>query len=100
MARFDALRPFRPGLRSLARGMRQDPGAALLVPLLVPSAMRWMLEAAHIDLDPLSGPVKIARLTVLYARALRVWINEDGEDDASTMAELDRLLRGAESWVR
>jgi AcrR family transcriptional regulator len=100
MARFDALRPFRAGLKSVADDLSRDPGAAALLALLLPGAMAWMLEAANIDTTGMNGPVKTAVLTALYAKVLRTWLAETGEDDARTMAELDRRLKQTERWLK
>ena len=100
MARFDAMRPFRAGLKSVANDLSRDPGAAALLGLLVPGAMGWMLEAASIDTTGIKGPMKMMVLTGLYTRVLRTWLRETGEDDARTMSELDKRLKQAERWFR
>ena len=100
MARFDAMRPFRAGLKSVADDLPRDPGAAALLGLLVPGAMAWMLEAANIDTTGMNGPVKTVVLTSLYARVLRTWLAETSEDDARTMSELDKRLKQAERWLK
>jgi AcrR family transcriptional regulator len=100
MARFDALKPFRPGLKAILKDAPRDPAAAALMAAMLPPAMAWMLEAAGIDAGGLAGPVKVLALSGLYAKALRVWLEDGTEDSAKTMAELDRLLKRAEGWAK
>ena len=51
------------------------------------------LEAASLSADGVSGLVKIKALSALYLRILPVWFRDDSEDQAKTMAALDRSLR-------
>jgi AcrR family transcriptional regulator len=99
MARFDALKPFKPGLKAIVKDGWRDPCAAGLLAMMVPPGMAWMLEAAGINTGGLTGPTKVLALSGLYARALRVWMDDETEDQAKTMAELDRLLKQAEGWA-
>ncbi|MGB5948410.1 MAG: helix-turn-helix domain-containing protein [Parvibaculum sp.] len=98
MLRFDALAPQKPALRKIARDLARDPvaAAALLRPAL--QSLGWMLEAAGIDASGLRGALRVRGLALVWAAAFRVWL-EDGEDQAKTMAELDRRLRQGEDLI-
>lgn len=98
MLRFDALAPQKPALRNIARDLARDPvaAAALLRPAL--QSLGWMLEAAGIDASGLRGALRVRGLALVWAAAFRVWL-EDGEDQAKTMAELDRRLRQGEDLI-
>ncbi len=100
MSRLDALAPYKPGLKAIARDVALDPAAGGLIALLLPPSMAWMLEAAGIRLAGPAAPLKVLALTGLYLRVLRVWLSDDSEDGGKTMAELDRLLRHAEGWAK
>ena len=100
MARFDALKPFRPGLKAIAKDSHRDPGSAGLLALLLPPAMGWMLEAAGIAVDGWMGPARVLGLTGIYLQVFRTWMDDDSEDSAKTMAELDRRLKRAEGWAK
>ncbi len=97
MLRFDALGPHKPALKRIALDLVGDPLGA--VPLIRPTlqSLGWMLEAAGIDTSGLRGAVRVRGLALVWAAAFRVWLN-DGEDQAKTMAELDKRLRQAEEW--
>ena len=98
MMRFDALSPVKPALRNISRDLARDPVAA--VALLRPAfhSLGWMLEAAGIDSSGVRGALRVRGLALIWARVFRVWL-EDGEDQAKTMAELDRRLRQAEELL-
>lgn len=92
MARFDALQPYRPALRSMASDASFDPGLARTT--LASAA--WMLQAAGIDTGGLDGATRVAGLAAVYASAFRVWLDDDDPGLARTMAALDRRLRRGE----
>lgn len=98
MMRFDALSPAKPALRNISRDLARDPvaAAALLGPAL--QSLGWMLEAAGIESSGLRGALRVRGLALIWARVFRVWL-DDGEDQAKTMAELDRRLRQAENLL-
>jgi AcrR family transcriptional regulator len=99
MRRFDALGPYRAALEILARELPTDPPAALSAGARLLCAMRWMLEAAGIATDGLSGVVAVKLTAGAYLATLRVWLRDDTPDLAPTMAALDRRLRGIERWL-
>lgn len=98
MRRFDALRPFRDGLRSVLRDLPADPATALAFSCAFGRSMAWMLRAAGIDPDQRGGAALVAGLGTVHARVMRVFLNDDTEDLSRTMAALDNALRGAERW--
>ncbi len=100
MKRLDALTPYKPGLRAIAKDLPRDPGSAVLLSMLVPPAMAWMLEAARIPATGWRAPLRVLGLTQLYTRLLKVWMDDDSEEGGKTMAELDRLLKKAEGWAK
>jgi AcrR family transcriptional regulator len=102
MQRFDTLRPYRPGLAGVVRGLGPLDVAATWAaawPRLGRS-MRWMLEAAGVGTAGLDGELRAAVLSGVYLAAMRVWLRDDTPDMAKTMAELDARLRQAESLSR
>ncbi len=98
MLRFDALAPRKPALKRIAQDLARDPlgAATMLRPAL--QSLGWMLEAAGLDSSGLRGALCVRGLALIWAAVFRVWL-DDGEDQAKTMAELDRRLRQAESWI-
>ena len=61
-------------------------------------SLGWMLEAAGLDSSGFRGALRVRGLALVWAAAFRVWL-DDGEDQAKTMAELDRRLRQAEDLL-
>lgn len=95
-ARFEALAPYREGLRSLAEGARRDPFLALALNRMVVTSMAWMLTAAGIPAHGAIGRLRAQGLALVWARVMRVWFDDDDPGLARTMAALDRRLREAE----
>lgn len=93
MRRFDALAPYKDGVRSVLRASLCDPEAALCGASSLRRSMRWMLEAADIGSGGLRGAVRAKGLSLVYLAVLNVWLRDDTEDMARTMAVLDRQLR-------
>lgn len=98
MRRFDALKPHRPALKAIARGLGRDAPTALCSAPAFLRSMVWMLEAAGISSAGIRGRFRVRALAVLYLRVLQVFIDDETEDISKTMAELDRRLTQAELW--
>ncbi len=92
MARFDALGPYRTGIRSIVSDAAGD--GRLLASLL--KSQRWMLNAAGLDTDGARGAIRVAGLASVYAGVFRTWLDDDDPGLARTMAALDRRLRSGE----
>jgi AcrR family transcriptional regulator len=98
MRRFDALAPYRDAIEALGRDLPADPFAALAAGAGLLRSMCWMLEAAGISGQGLSGAVTVKLTAGAYLATLRTWLRDDSPDLAPTMAALDRRLRGIERW--
>lgn len=99
MERFDILNEYRPGLVSILESFRFDPKQAVIAAPHLCRSMSWMLEAAGIDTGGVSGAVKVAGLTGVYLKTLRVWRDDDSADMAKVMAALDKDLGRVESFA-
>lgn len=96
MRRFDALQAHREGVLAVTDGLARDPVATAV---LLPEALRsmaWMLEAAGLDSHGLKGRLRAKGLAAIWVKTARVWMTDDTEDMAKTMAALDKTLRQAE----
>ncbi len=101
MRRFDALRPHREAVRAVLRDSVRDPVSALcLAAGPMQRTLDWMLEASGIDSGGMRGAIRRKGLGVIYLSVLRVWLDDDSEDMARTMAALDRQLKRAESLIQ
>jgi AcrR family transcriptional regulator len=96
MRRFDALKGQRDAVAAIAGASMRDPLAGLCLSAGLMQSMRWMLEAAGIRTAGPKGRMLARGLTAVWLATLRVWLNDDSEDMASTMAALDRNLKRAE----
>jgi len=99
MRRFEALKPHRAALKSIASELGSDPPTALCSAPAFLRSMTWMLEAAGLSSAGIRGRLRVRALAVMYLCVLRVFVRDDSEDLAKTMAALDRRLRQAEPWL-
>ena len=99
MRRYDALLPYREGLRAVVRDLRAEPLTALAFSRHFGRSMAWMLRAAGVGADGRGGALLTAGLGAVQARVMRVFLEDDTADLARTMAALDAELRRAERWA-
>jgi AcrR family transcriptional regulator len=99
MRRFDALAPHKPALRNLLRDARAGQVPVIPAGVQFGRSMTWTLEAVGAPATGLRGAVRVRLLGVVYLTVLRTWLDDDSEDQARTMAVLDRRLRGVERWL-
>ena len=98
MMRFDTLAPYKPALKRISRDMQRDPVAAAGLVRAMLQSLGWMLEAAGIDSSGLAGAMRVRGIALIWGAVFRTWL-EDGDDQARTMAELDRRLRRGEALL-
>jgi AcrR family transcriptional regulator len=97
MRRFDALIPNRPALRRLLHSARRDPFLARALHRIAKKSQMWMLVASHIHKGGIAGRIAIEGTVLVYAEALRVFLDDDDPGLARTMAALDRALSRGET---
>lgn len=100
MNRFDAMMPYKGGLRRIAADLRFAPleASAQLMPAL--KSQYWMLTAAGINAEGARGTLRVKALAALYARVFAIWLEDDDPGMARTMAALDRRLRRGEEIAK
>lgn len=96
MDRFDILNDYRAGLCAILESFKYDPKQVVISMPYLCKSMGWMLEASGIETAGLKGALKVAGLSGVYIKVLRVWKTDDSEDLSKTMAELDKTLQRAE----
>ncbi len=96
MNRFDAMQPYRDGIKSILAATAPDP--RLAARLL--SSQGWMLEAAGISCYGPVGGIKTVGLASVYLQVVRIWLEDDDPGMARTMAALDRRLRRGERSIQ
>ena len=98
MRRIEALAPHKDALRSLLRSVACNPGLAVALNAMAVRSQQWMLAAADIRSAGPRGMLRAQALALLFARVLRVFVNDDDEGHARTMAALDRELGRGARW--
>jgi AcrR family transcriptional regulator len=98
-SRLELLAPYKPAIRNIAQAARRDMLLALELNRIVVGSMAWMLTAAGIPSTGGRGAIRAQGLALVWARVLRVWLDDDDPGLARTMAALDRQLRRAERAV-
>lgn len=99
MQRFEALNPYKAGLREVLRESACDPVAVCCGSRHLARSMAWMLEAAEIGSSGLCGLLRVKGLAAVYLAVMRVWFDDETEDMSRTMAALDRHLRRVDSLL-
>ena len=96
--RFEAIAPYKAGLRSVQRAVRRDPALALALNQAALNSWRFLLESAGIDVNGSLGFVRTQGAVLVFTRVFDTWL-EDDEDMAKTMAALDRELKTGEKML-
>lgn len=99
MRRLELLNPHRPAIRSLMRSACSNPRLALTLDCITVRSQQWMLTAADIDAFGTRGVIRAQGMALIYARTLRVWLDDDDPGLARTLSELDRNLARGQSWA-
>ncbi len=98
-ARFEAHASHKRAIRSIARAARRDPLFALELNCIVTTSMGWMLAAAGISSTGCRGLVRAQGLAIVWARVMRVWLDDEDAGLPRTMKALDKRLHEAERIV-
>ncbi len=98
MRRFDALAPYKDGIRAILRDAPRDPLSTLCTGPQLMRSFSWMLTAAGVSTRGLRGLARTKSLILVWLTTMRTWLNDDDPDLGKTMAALDRNLRRAETW--
>jgi AcrR family transcriptional regulator len=100
MRRLEAMAPYRGGLLEASAWLRRNPSSALAINQVVLGSMRFMLEAAGIEVEGgAAGAIKLQGLAFAWARIVGVWLEDDDAGLSKTMAALDRELSRGERVV-
>lgn len=99
MERFDVLNDHRAALVSILDSFKCDPKQLVISCPHLGRSMSWTLEAAGIETQGVRGAIKVAGLTVVYLKTLRVWREDESVDLPKTMAALDKDLGRAERFA-
>ncbi len=100
MRRFDALAPYKPALKRLARSARCDLGLATTMARITRGSQRWMFAAAGLNPRGIQGAIALQGAAVVFAEAMRVWLTDDDPGLARTKAALDKALQRGDRAMR
>ncbi len=99
MRRFDALKPHRRGLASVAASAAREPSTALAALCSVGRASRALLVAAAIPTEGVAGTLRAKGMSAIWLAAMRSFLADESDDLSATMATLDKQLRRAEGLL-
>ncbi|WP_162938257.1 TetR/AcrR family transcriptional regulator [Kiloniella sp. EL199] len=100
MNRFDALIPYKEGIRAIAKDSRRDPISTLLFLCNLKRSMPLMLETTGLSTSGLRGILRVKAFSVAYLVALQTWLNDNTEDLGKTMVKLDKVLGRLDTVAR
>jgi len=92
MRRFDILKRDRGAYRRLMRQLPATPAEFACLLCQLRRSMTLTLEAAGLSASGLKGALRLKGLFAIYMAGLRTFANDESEDLAKTMAELDKRL--------
>lgn len=98
MRRIEALAPDKAAIRSLIASARRHPGLAMALNAMALQSQRWMLTAAGIGTSGPRGMLRMQGAALVFAQAVSVWAEDEGDGLDRAMAALDRGLASAERW--
>ena len=99
MRRFAAMAPYRPALKAINHWAMHDPAALPALNQLAINSLRFMLEAAGVNSEGPLGALKLQGLALAWTRVFHIWLVDESEDLATTMAALDKELARGEIFV-
>jgi hypothetical protein len=83
----------------IAQDQLRDPLAACCGLGRLARSMAATLEAAGFSTTGCRGVLRIKGLSAIYLATLRVWLRDDSEDMAKTMAQLDKQLSRVDGFL-
>ncbi len=100
MERFEAMRPYKSGLKSVFKGMNFKPKSAFLSKRPFRAMIKEIFETASgEEITCPKGEVKLIGLSLVYLKTAHVWFDDETDDMSETMAELDKNLSLGEEFV-
>ncbi len=100
MRRIDVLQAHRAGVLALLRALPCEPPTAVLLTCATRRSLRWLGQAAGVELRGVLGELKLRGLVAVWLWTLRAWQRDETADLSATMAALDQGLNRAEQAAR
>lgn len=99
MRRLDVLQPHKDALGIILQDQLRDPLAACCGLSRLRRSMALTLDAAGFSTTGLRGVLRVKGLAAIYLATLRIWLRDDSEDMARTMAYLDGQLARVDGLI-
>jgi ubiquinone biosynthesis protein COQ9 len=100
MRRIDVMQAHRAGVVALLRALPLEPPTALLLACSTRRSLRWLAQAAGVELGGLRGELTMRGLMAVWLWTLRAWERDESADLSATMAALDTALNRADQAMR
>ena len=97
MLRLDEMRPYKVPLTKIVDAAKQNPCLLSRISNNVMNSMDFYLELTSSYNETPIDFLKKNTLFFIYSFTFKIWLEDDSDDLASTMAELDRLLSISEN---
>ncbi len=96
MDRYEVLNDYRDGVCAILESFKCDPKQMVISLPHLCKSMSWMLEISGIETSGIKGAIKVAGMTGVYIKVLRIWHKDESADLSKTMSYLDKTLERAE----
>jgi hypothetical protein len=96
LRRFDFLQLHRPGVLALLKILPLEPVWAAYLAKATADSMGWILEAAGVSAQGVTGGLRKQGLLAVWVWGLRAWMRDETPDLTTTMAAVDVALTRAE----
>ncbi len=100
MLRFDALSPYKAGIRALVKSLPGEPCLVLAGGPSLARSMKASIRAVGLETRSLAGILRVKGLGAVFLSVLVVWIDDESDDLAATMKALDNRLRQVDELAR
>jgi hypothetical protein len=100
MRRLEVMAPWRAAVASILRAPVSGPGDAAGLASILMGTQGWVLAAAGLEDTGVRDLVRRLGMASVYARTLRVWVDDDDPGLARTMAALDQHLRDGAATMK
>jgi hypothetical protein len=92
MRRLDAFAPYKAGLTRIVPAISRNPVQLAAMNGVALNSWRYMLASAGIPTEDALGMVRVQGAVLVFSRVLDVWMRDEDEAMARTLATLDKQL--------
>lgn len=100
MSRFDAMSPYRTGLKSIVQSRQSSMATDPAFVSLALKTQNKILQAAGISAGGAPAFLRQLGLARIYGQVVEIWLDDEDAGMAKTMAALDKRLRQGEQTLR